>query len=133
MEIKIGTSHTEAVAVDGDNIASSVGSGAVDVYATPAMVALLELAAARCLEPFLDEGLSSVGVRVDVGHSAATPIGMKVTATATVAAVDRRRVEFDIVVTDEAGEVGRGRHTRVVVDRERFMEKAVCRGIGIKK
>lgn len=124
MEIPVGTKHEESVMVDKSNIASAVGSGLVDVFATPMMVALLELAAARAVEPYLDPGMVTVGTHIDVEHSGATPIGMKVTATATVAAVDRKRIDFDIVVTDEVAEVGRGKHTRFAVDKAKFTEKA---------
>lgn len=124
MDIEIGATHKEEVMVDESNIASKVGSGLVDVFATPMMVALLELASARCIERFLDDGQVSVGTRVDVEHSGATPIGMKVTAVAKVSAVDRRRVDFSVVIEDEAGEVGRGVHTRFIVDKAKFTEKA---------
>lgn len=132
MEIKIGSAYTAATTVNRGNIASAVGSGLVDVFATPMMIALLEQAAARCIEPFLDEGQSSVGTHVNVSHSDATPIGMEVSATATVREVDRRRVEFDIVVRDEAGEVGRGNHTRFIIDKEKFTQKANAKqGAGV--
>ena len=127
MSIQEGAFHSETVVVDEQNIASAVGSGLVDVFATPMMIALLELAAARCIEKFLDPGMVSVGTHVDVEHSGATPVGMKVTATATVTAVDRRKVDFDIVIRDEAGEVGRGSHTRFVVDKAKFTEKALAK------
>ena len=125
MEIPVGTVHRETVLVDGTNIASAIGSGLVDVFATPMMIALLELASARCIEKYLEPGMVSVGTHVDVEHSGATPIGMQVTATATVTAVDRRKVDFDVVVSDEVGEVGRGTHTRFIVDKAKFTEKAV--------
>ncbi len=128
MEIPVGTQHQESVIVDKSNIASAVGSGLVDVFATPMMVALLELAAARCVEPYLDPGMVTVGTRIDVEHSGATPIGMKVTATATVAAVDRKRIDFDIVVVDEVAEVGKGTHTRFAVDKAKFTDKAQAKG-----
>lgn len=124
MSIPSGISHAESVTVDETNIASAVGSGLVDVFATPMMVALLELASARCIEPHLDEGQVSVGTHVDVEHSGATPVGLQVTATATVTAVDRRKVVYEVVIVDNAGEVGRGTHTRFVVERAKFTEKA---------
>ena len=130
MEIRIGAAHTESVLVDAENIASAVGSGMVEVFATPMMVALFELAASRCLAGFLDDGMVSVGTHINIDHSDATPVGMTVSATATIEAVDRRRVDFSIVVTDDAGEVGRGRHTRFVVDRAKFAEKALARREG---
>ena len=127
MTIPVGATHTEAVVVDKSNIASAVGSGLVDVFATPMMVALLELAAARCIEPYLDAGMVSVGTRVDVEHSGATPLGMTVSATATVTAVDRRRVDFAVTVADDVGEVGKGVHSRFVVDKAKFTEKAMAK------
>lgn len=127
-EIPVGHSRRESVPVDGTNLASAVGSGMVDVFATPMMVALFETAASNCVAGFLNEGEVSVGVGINVAHSAPTVRGMTVTATATVTAVDRRSVSFDIEVTDDAGVVGSGTHTRFVVDREKFMAKARERG-----
>lgn len=127
MDIPVGIFHSETVAVNGQNVASAVGSGLVEVFATPMMVALLELASARCIEKHLDEGVVSVGTEINVTHSGATPIGMNVTALATVAAVDRRKVDFTVVVRDDVGEVGRGTHTRFVVDKAKFTEKALAK------
>lgn len=127
-EIAIGRTYEESVTVDKTNVASAVGSGLVDVFATPQMVALIELAASRCIQPCLDAGQVSVGTYVRVDHSSATPVGMKVTATATVTTVERRSVEFDVVVRDEVGEVGKGSHGRFIVDKAKFMEKANAKG-----
>lgn len=126
--IAIGLTHEESVVVDKTNVASAVGSGLVDVFAIPQMIALIELAASNCIQPHLDEGYVSVGTYVRVDHSAPTPIGMKVTAVATVTAVERRSVEFDVVVRDEVGEVGKGTHGRFAVDKVKFMEKANAKG-----
>ena len=124
MPITPGLSHTAAVTVDEHNIASALGSGLVDVFATPMMVALLEQAASECIRPCLEAGQASVGTHLDVSHTAATPVGLKVFATATVREVDRRRVVFDISVRDEVEEIGRGTHTRFIIELERFMQKA---------
>lgn len=129
MEIKTGMTHTAETVVDKTNIASAIGSGLVDVFATPMMIALLELAASECIKPCLDAGQASVGGHVNVSHSAATPLGMTVTATATVTAVDRRRVDFDVSVRDEAGEIGKGTHTRFIIDKEKFMQKTAERQV----
>lgn len=126
-DIPVGTSHSETVAVDASNIASAVGSGMVDFFATPMMIALMELAASRCIAGFLDDGMVSVGTHVDVEHSGPTPIGMKVTAIATVTAVDQRRVDFAVVATDEKGEVGRGNHTRFIVNKAKFTDKGLAK------
>lgn len=124
MGIPIGTTYSATITVDETNTAGALRSGLVDVFATPAMIALLELAASECIKPYLEAGQVSVGGHVDVSHSAATPVGMKVTAKATVTGVDRRRADFDVVVCDEVEEVGRGKHIRFVVDKEKFTEKA---------
>ncbi|MCL2034188.1 MAG: thioesterase family protein [Oscillospiraceae bacterium] len=124
MEIKTGASYTTETAVDKTNIASALGSGLVDVYATPMMIALMELAASECIKPFLEPGQVSVGGHVNVSHVAATPVGMKVSATATVSVADRRRVDFDVTMRDETGEIGSGTHTRFIVDKDKFTAKA---------
>lgn len=123
MDIQIGAQYTATTTVDHTNIASAVGSGLVDVFATPMMIALLELAAATCIQGYLEEGQASVGTHVNVSHSGATPVGMTVYATATVTAADRRQVEFQVEMRDDAGPIGTGTHTRFVIDTHRFMEK----------
>ena len=123
MPIEIGMKFTTETIVDEKNTASAVGSGLIDVFATPMMIAQMELAASSCIASALDEGQASVGTKIDVSHSAATPVGMKVTATATVTGVDRRRVDFDVTAHDEAGEIGTGTHTRFIIDTAKFMEK----------
>ena len=128
MDIKIGTTYTADVVVTKENVARSLGSGLIDVFATPSMITLMEWAATKCIEPHLGEGQSSVGTAVNVSHSSATPIGMRVTATATVTAVDRRRVDFDVIASDECGEIGRGTHSRFVIDMEPFMAKTNAKG-----
>lgn len=125
--IAIGQSREESVVVDKTNVASAVGSGLVDVFATPRMIALIELAASRCIQPNLEPGQVSVGTFVRVDHSAPTPIGMNVAAVATVTSVEKRAVEFDVVVRDAAGAVGKGTHGRFIVDKAKFMEKAEAR------
>lgn len=128
MEIKIGASHTATTVVNASNTASAVGSGLVEVFATPMMIVLLEQAASQCLQPFLEAGHASVGTHVNVSHSGATPLGMTVSATATITEVDRRRVEFSVVVKDDQEEVGCGTHTRFIINTEAFMEKAKRKG-----
>ena len=124
MEITIGAACSLSVTVDKSNTAGAVGSGLVDVFATPMMIALMEKASARCLAQFLPEGQASVGTRIAVSHAAATPIGMTVTATAVITAADRRRVDFQVSASDGAGPVGAGTHTRFIIDTDRFLEKA---------
>ncbi len=123
-EILIGQKQTVESEVTEARLASTVGSGELPVYATPAMAALMENAAATLLKGFLDEGETSVGVSLNLSHSSATPLGMKVRAEAEITGVDRRRVSFLVVVYDEAGEIGRAEHDRFVVGAEKFLAKA---------
>jgi predicted thioesterase len=121
--IFMGKTATTTATVTGQNTAKAVGSGSLDVFATPMMVALMERAACECLADALEPGQTSVGTRVDIEHTAASPIGAEITATATVADIDGRKIEFEVAANDSNGEIGRGKHTRVIVDEERFMAK----------
>jgi predicted thioesterase len=104
--------------------AIAMGSGDVAVLSTPKVVALVEEAAVAALAAVLGRGETSVGTTVDIEHLAPTPLGGSVTAMATVSWVDQRRIGFDVVVRDDAKVVARGTHTRVIVDRDRFMASA---------
>lgn len=108
--------------------AERVGSGLVPVLATPEVVALVERAAVSALDGALEDGSTTVGSRVELDHLAPTPLGSTATAVATLESVDQRTLEFAFEVTDPGGVVARGRHVRVVVDRERFMATANERG-----
>ena len=97
------------------------------VFATTRMIALMELAGARILHPLLQPGEMSVGADVAVSHTAATPIGAKVAATATYRGRDGKLFVFDVVAHDPAGEIGRGRHKRAIVSRDRLIAGAAKR------
>ena len=101
-----------------------VGSGSLEVFATPMMVALMERAACEAINDALGEGQTTVGVYVSVDHLAATPLGGQVSAEATVDSVDGRKIEYTVTASDSAGQIGIGTHTRVIIDVERFMKKA---------
>ena len=122
-EVKIGTTLTKTISVDKTNLASAVGSGSLDVFATPMMIALMENAATECLGQFLDEGETSVGTLVSTNHIAATPLGMKVSATVEIISVNGREVEFSVLASDEKGPIGEGTHKRFVVFAEKFQAK----------
>ena len=126
-KLALGKSATASAVVNGGNTAKAVGSGSLDVLATPMMIALMEQAACECLADCLEPGQTSVGTEINISHSAASPIGVEVTATATIDAVSGRRIEFSVKANDSAGEIGKGRHIRVIVDAERFMDKAGSR------
>ena len=123
MTLTPGLTGHATTTVDNTNTAASLGSGLVPVYGTPALVALLELAAVHAVANSLPPGSTSVGTHVDVRHLAATPIGMRVRAQATLTAVEGRRLTFAVEACDEVERVGEGTHTRVSVDAERFMQR----------
>ena len=123
-KVSIGHMGETAWVVSKEMLASSVGSGTADVFSTPFLLALMESAAVDCLSGKLEDGYSSVGTHIDLKHVEATPLGMKVTAVATVSAVDGRKVTFDIVASDEVDKViGEAKHTRFILHEGRFMEK----------
>jgi predicted thioesterase len=111
-------------AVTDDDTALALGSGDVLVLGTPRVVALVEEAALKAIEGRLDRGWTSVGMRIQLDHLAPTAVGHKVRAEATLERVEGRRLVFAVSVRDERGLVAAGKVTRVVVDVERFMEKA---------
>lgn len=106
-----------------NNTAIAVGSGSLPVYATPAMLALIEKAACEVLRGILNEGETTVGTLLNVKHLAATPVGMKVSATAELVERDGRKLVFSVRASDECGIIGEGVHERFVVFSERFTEK----------
>lgn len=122
--VEIGIKGYQELLVTEANVATNVGSGKVKVFATPMMIALMEKAAVLSIEPFLEEGQSSVGVHVDVTHLASTPIGMKVWAESEVIAIDRRKITFSVKAFNENELIGEGTHDRFIVCIEKFQEKA---------
>ena len=120
----LGKSLTITETVEESKLACNVGSGCVEVFATPMMIALIEKCAAACVQDTLPEGDSTVGTLINVSHVAATPVGMKVSATATVTAVDGRKICFSVKAEDECGLIGEGTHERVIVHVDRFNDKA---------
>jgi fluoroacetyl-CoA thioesterase len=104
--------------------AVALGSGDVPVLGTPAVLALAERAACSAIEGHLGEGETSVGSHVDLSHLAPTPVGARVKATARLTDADGRKLTFEFSVRDGSGEVARGTHQRVVVDRGGFLESA---------
>lgn len=124
MEITIGLKGEVSSLVEREDTAKEVGSGDLLVYATPCMVALMEGAACEALSGVLGEEQTSVGISLAIEHTAATPVGLEVRAEAEVTAVDGRKVTFAVRAFDEAGEIGHGTHTRVIVNSQKFLEKA---------
>jgi len=122
-ELSRGVRGTQEELVTEKNIASALGSGGLAVYATPCMITLMEYCAMESVKPFLPEGSSTVGTRLDVKHLAATPISMKVRCETELIEVDRRRLVFLCRAFDEAGLIGEGTQERFIVDNAKFMEK----------
>ena len=122
-KITLGKTATVTTEVDETNTARAVGSGSLDVFATPMMIALMERAACECLSDCLDEEQTSVGSLINVEHAAASPVDAEITATAKIEFVFGRRIEFAVTANDKSGEIGKGKHTRIIVDTEKFMKR----------
>lgn len=123
LEIEVGISGTAEEAVTEDNTARAVGSGTLPVYATPAMTALMEMAAARLLEEYVPEDWTTVGISLNIQHKAATPVGKTICAEAKVTAVDGRKVTLEVRAHDGTEEIGCGTHERFAVACEKFLAK----------
>ena len=123
MDIVIGMKGQAFAQVDREDTAKEVGSGALMVYATPCMAALMEGAACEAIAPALGETETTVGTVLNLEHLSATPVGMEVRAEAEVTAVEGKAVTFSIQAFDEAGLIGRGTHKRVVVSSQKFLDK----------
>jgi len=122
--LRTGKKYAKTTLVTSANTAERVGSGTLAVFATPAMLALIEAAAVECVAAELEPGATTVGTLLNVQHLAATPIGMKVTACVELTEIDRRRLVFSANVYDEKGLIGKGLHERFIVDAEKFQAKA---------
>ena len=121
--LKDGLAGSAELVVDDEHTAPRVGSGRVRVLATPVMINLMEAAALDAIERLLPEGHQSLGTHLNVGHYAATPVGMRLRATAVVTKVEGRTIEFRVEAFDDKERVGDGTHTRVVVNVERFDQR----------
>ena len=122
--LEAGIKGRQEVMVEEGNCASAVGSGLLKVFATPAMIALMEKSAWMSGAPELGEGEGTVGTLLNVTHDAPTPIGMKVWCESTLEEVDGRRLVFSVEAFDEKGRIGGGRHERFIVGNEKFQAKA---------
>lgn len=124
MELYTGLKGLAEVEVTAANTAAALGSGALPVFSTPAMVALMEKAALESVQPFLAEGQGTVGTALDIRHLAATPVGLCVRAESELTEIDRKRLVFRVEVFAGAEKIGEGTHERFIIDNERFMAKA---------
>lgn len=118
-----GLQHTSRSLVGPANSARQVGSGDLDVFATPGMVALMENAALCAVASHLPEGTTTVGAHIQTSHVRPTSLGEEVEATARLEAVEGRKLTFQVVARDAAGIIGEGTHIRYVVDKDKFLSK----------
>ncbi|CAA2138685.1 thioesterase family protein [Hyphomicrobium sp. ghe19] len=127
--LKVGLEGSASALVTEERLATKVGSGDVPVFASPMLIALMEAAAVDCLDGHLPDDHQSLGVHLNVAHTAPTPIGFTVTAKATLKAVDGRKLTFDVSASDGAEQIGSGVHTRIVVDTPRFMARLAAKSL----
>jgi len=121
--LKTGLSHTSTTIVDNSNTASTYGSGGLDVFATPAMVGLMENAAMTAVENDLPDGSTTVGSLINTSHIKPSKLGATIKATAVLEEIDGRKLTFKVSACDENGLIGEGVHVRYIVDTQKFMSK----------
>ena len=131
LNLPVGLSGTAELVVGEQHTAPRVGSGRIRVLATPVMINLIEAAALAAVEQSLPEEHQSLGTRLNVSHVAATPVGMRVRATAEVVRVEGRTIHFRVRAEDERELIGEGIHARVVVNVERFDERVRKKVTGV--
>ncbi len=122
-DLKIGLKGSAEIVVGEEHTAPRIGSGRVHVLATPVMINVMEAAALAAIEHLLPIGHQSLGTHLNVGHYAATPVGMRLRATAEVTKIDGRNFEFRVAAFDDKERVGDGMHSRVVVNVARFDQR----------
>ena len=122
--MEAGITGTQTITVTEDKTAQAMGSGTLPVFATPAMIALMENTAYKSVADELEEGAGTVGTLMNVKHVAASPVGMKITCETELTKVDGRALTFSVKAFDEAGLIGEGEHERFIVYNEKFQAKA---------
>ena len=127
MEITVGMKGEVGTLVEREDTAKEVGSGDLLVYATPCMVALMEGAACEAIAEALADTQTTVGIALNIEHISATPVGLDVRAEAEVTAVEGKVITFAVRAFDEIGEIGNGIHKRVIVNTQKFLDKAYAK------
>lgn len=122
--LEAGIKNSKTIVVSEEQSAKQVGSGLLNVFATPSMIALMEATSYESVIPFLEEGSGTVGTSISIKHVAATPIGMKVRCDSELLKVDGRILTFSVKAYDEAGLIGEGEHERCIIYNDRFQQKA---------
>ena len=123
MSLKIGMFAQSDVIVNESNTAAAIGSGSLLVFATPAMIALMENTAVKSIMDFLDKTQTTVGISLNIKHLKASAIGKKITAKAKLTAIDGKKLTFAVEAHDDKDLIGEGIHERFIVDSEKFMNK----------
>ncbi len=128
--MEVGIQGTKSITVTKEMSAKTMGSGELQVFATPAMIALVEETAWKSVAPSLERGQGTVGTLVNVQHIAATPIGMDVHCETTLIEVDGRRLVFEVRVIDQIGLIGKGIHERYIISNGDFQNRADAKKLG---
>ncbi len=113
--------HSVELVVDKSKTAAAAGSGGLEVFGTPYMIALMECTCKELAQKELDDSQGTVGISISTNHKAATPMGMKVTCEAELVEIDRSRLVFNVVCSDEMDVIGEGQHQRFIIDNEKFL------------
>lgn len=121
--LEVGIKGHQEMTVTDQNTAKSMGSGVMDVYATPSMLALMENTAFRSVAPYLNEGCGTVGTKVEIEHVASSPVGMKITCDSELIAIEGRKLVFHVEAYDAKGLIGKGTHERFIIESEKFQQK----------
>ncbi len=122
--MKIGIKGIKKETVNNTNTAKAVGSGSLEVFGTPSMIALMEASACECINSFLEENQSTVGTVINASHLSATPIGLEVYAESELVEIDGKRLVFNILAYDTKGLIGKATHERFMINCDKFMERA---------
>lgn len=122
--LKTGIKGKQTVIVTEENTAKTMGSGTLDVFATPAMIALMEKTAWTSITPYLEKGEGTVGIKLEISHDAPTPLGMTITCESELTEIDGRRLVFSVTATDGIDTIGKGIHERFIINEEKFQKKA---------
>lgn len=120
--LETGITYTAKQKVEFKDTAAQYGSGLVEVFATPAMIALMENAALNTVLPYLGEDYNTVGFEVNIRHIKPTPVGMHVECTATLIEIDGKKLVFKLEAKDEEGKIGEGTHIRYIINSKKFMQ-----------
>lgn len=125
--MELGIKGLAETVVVHENTAAAIGSGALEVFATPSMIALMEKASMDSVQPYLEAGQSTVGTRIETSHIAASPLGAHIRAESTLVEIDRRMLTFEVKAFADGELIGEGRHQRFIVSADRFMEKTLAK------